>query len=93
MAPAKLIAENAGVDGEVVVDRIRSSEWRIGYNAMAGRFEDLIDSGIIDPCRVTRCGLQYAVSIAGIVLTTQAIMVDKVREPKPSVPHVPGISP
>ncbi|XP_010695947.2 chaperonin 60 subunit alpha 2, chloroplastic isoform X2 [Beta vulgaris subsp. vulgaris] len=93
LAPAKLIAANAGVDGEVVVEIIRTSDWQIGYNAMAGRFENLLDAGIIDPCRVTRCGLQYAVSIAGLVLTTQAILVDKMRKPKPSVPHVPGITP
>lgn len=93
VAPAKSIAENAGVDGEVVVERIRTSDWRIGYNAMAGRFEDLFDAGIIDPCRVTRCCLQYAVSIAGLVLTTQAILVEKNKEPKPLVPHIPGISP
>uniref|UniRef100_A0A803LR98 Uncharacterized protein n=2 Tax=Chenopodium quinoa TaxID=63459 RepID=A0A803LR98_CHEQI len=93
LAPAKSISENAGVDGEVVVDKIRTSDWRFGYNAMAGQFEDLIDAGIIDPCRVTKCGLQYAVSIAGLVLTTQAILVDKVKEPKPLVPHIPGISP
>uniref|UniRef100_A0A803MZF8 Uncharacterized protein n=2 Tax=Chenopodium quinoa TaxID=63459 RepID=A0A803MZF8_CHEQI len=93
LAPAKSISENAGVDGEVVVDKIRTSDWRFGYNAMAGRFEDLIDAGIIDPSRVTKCGLQYAVSIAGLVLTTQAILVDKVKEPKPLVPHIPGISP
>lgn len=93
LAPAKSIAENAGVDGEIVVERIRTSDWRIGYNAMASRFEDLIDAGVVDPCRVTRCGLQYAVSIAGLVLTTQAILVEKIKEPKPLVPHIPGISP
>ncbi|KAK9678061.1 hypothetical protein RND81_11G185800 [Saponaria officinalis] len=93
LAPAKTIAGNAGVDGDVVVERTRNSEWRVGYNAMTGRYEDLVDGGVIDPCRVTRCGLQYAVSIAGLILTTQAILVDKIRKPKPLVPHVPGISP
>jgi len=93
LAPAKLIAQNAGVDGEAIVDRVRDSDWRSGYNAMMGRFEDLVDAGVVDPCCVTRCGLQYAVSIAGLVLTTQAILVEKMRKPKPLVPHVPGIYP
>ncbi|KAJ8421062.1 hypothetical protein Cgig2_018518 [Carnegiea gigantea] len=93
LAPAKLIADNAGFDGEVIVDRVQDSDWRSGYNAMMGRFEDLIEAGVVDPCRVTRCSLQYAVSIAGLVLTTQAILVEKTRKPKPLVPHVPGIYP
>ncbi|KAJ8438090.1 hypothetical protein Cgig2_019938 [Carnegiea gigantea] len=92
LAPAKLIADNAGFDGEVIVDRVQDSDWS-GYNAMMGRFEDLIEAGVVDPCRVTRCSLQYAVSIAGLVLTTQAILVEKTRKPKPLVPHVPGIYP
>ncbi|KAL2939564.1 Chaperonin 60 subunit alpha 2 chloroplastic [Bienertia sinuspersici] len=93
LAPAKSIAENAGVDGELIAETISNSDWRIGYNAMTGKFEDLLHAGVIDPCRVTRCCLQYAVSIAGIVLTTQAIMVEKTKEPEPLVPQIPGISP
>ncbi|KAH9627159.1 hypothetical protein KSS87_018399 [Heliosperma pusillum] len=93
LAPTKAIAANAGVDGDVVVAKTCTSEWRFGYNAMTDRYEDLVEAGVIDPCRVTRCALQYAVSIAGLVLSTQAILVDRFRKPKPSVPHVPGISP
>ncbi|XP_031398206.1 chaperonin 60 subunit alpha 2, chloroplastic isoform X2 [Punica granatum] len=91
--PAKAIAANAGVDGDVVVEKTRAGGWRIGYNAMTGEYEDLLDAGVIDPCRVSRCALQSAVSIAGIVLTTQAVLVEKIRTPKPAVPHVPGITP
>lgn len=93
LAPAKSIAANAGVDGETVVEKIRTSDWRIGYNAMTGTYEDLAIAGVLDPCRVSRCALENAVSIAGIVLTTQAIMVDKIKEKEPAVPHIPGISP
>lgn len=93
LAPAKLIATNAGVDGEVVVERIRNSNWEVGYNAMTGKYEDLLVGGVVDPCRVSRCALQNAVSVASIVLTTQAVLVEKTRKPKPAVPHVPGISP
>ncbi|GMH06957.1 hypothetical protein Nepgr_008797 [Nepenthes gracilis] len=93
LAPAKLIAANAGVDGEFVVEKIRASDWQTGYNAMTDRFEDLVDAGVVDPCCVTRCALENAVSIAGLVLTAQAILVQKTKKPKPLVPHVPGISP
>ncbi|KAL7089700.1 hypothetical protein ACP275_13G199700 [Erythranthe tilingii] len=93
LAPAKLIAANAGVDGDVVVEKIKACDSRIGYNAMNGRFEDLMDAGVIDPCRVSRCALENAVSVAGMILTTQAILVEKTKTPKPLVPHIPGISP
>ncbi|KAJ6869576.1 hypothetical protein NC651_034342 [Populus alba x Populus x berolinensis] len=93
LAPAKTIATNEGVDGTVVVENIRSCDWRTGYNAMTGRYEDLLNAGVVDPCRVPRCALQSAVSIAGIVLTTQAVLVEKIKKPKPAVPYVPGITP
>ncbi|PWA39635.1 TCP-1/cpn60 chaperonin family protein [Artemisia annua] len=92
-APAKLIAANAGVDGEVVIEKIKSLAWEYGYNAMTDTYEDLMAAGVIDPCRVSRCALQNAVSIAGIVLTTQAVLVEKIKEPKPPVPLLPGIHP
>ncbi|KAJ0832124.1 putative chaperonin Cpn60/TCP-1 family, groEL-like apical domain superfamily [Helianthus annuus] len=92
-APARLIAVNAGVDGEVVVEKIKTLDWEFGYNAMTNIYEDLITAGIIDPCRVSRCALQNAVSIAGIILTTQAVLVEKIKQPKPPVPLLPGIHP
>ncbi|CAN6584473.1 unnamed protein product [Malus baccata var. baccata] len=93
LAPAKAIATNAGDDGEVVVEKTKSSDWRVGYNAMTGNYEDLPDAGVIDPCRVSRCALQIAASIAGVVLTTQAVLVEKTKKKKPAVPFVPGITP
>ncbi|KAJ4822304.1 hypothetical protein Tsubulata_006418 [Turnera subulata] len=83
VAPATLIAQNAGIEGEVVVDKIKDSEWEIGYNAMNDKYENLVEAGVIDPAKVTRCGLQNAASVAGMVLTTQAIVVEK---PKPKAP-------
>lgn len=93
LAPAKSIATNAGVDGEIVVEKIRTSDWRIGYNAMTGMYEDLPNAGVLDPCRVSRCALENAVSIAGLLLTTQAILVEKAKQKEPRVPLVPGIAP
>ncbi|KAL1538463.1 chaperonin 60 subunit alpha 2, chloroplastic [Salvia divinorum] len=93
LAPAKVIAANAGVDGDMVLEKIRACDSNFGYNAMSGRYEDLIAAGVIDPCRVSRCALQNAVSVAGMILTTQAIMVEKIKKTKPLVPHIPGISP
>lgn len=84
-APARIIAENAGTEGEVVVQKLLGQPFEIGYNAMADRMEDLLAAGVIDPCKVTRNALQNACSIAGIMLTTQAVMVEK---SKPKV--VPG---
>uniref|UniRef100_N1QYQ2 Putative RuBisCO large subunit-binding protein subunit alpha, chloroplastic n=1 Tax=Aegilops tauschii TaxID=37682 RepID=N1QYQ2_AEGTA len=83
-APASLIANNAGVEGEVVIEKIRESEWEMGYNAMTDKYENLIESGVIDPAKVTRCALQNAASVSGMVLTTQAIVVEKPK-PKPKV--------
>ncbi|XP_042499067.1 ruBisCO large subunit-binding protein subunit alpha [Macadamia integrifolia] len=93
LVPASSIARNAGVEGSVVVEKLRASEWHIGYNAMTDKYEDLLDAGIIDPCRVSRCALQNAASVAGVVLLTQAVLVEKTKMPKPRVPHVPGITP
>jgi len=79
VAPACLIAQNAGVEGEVIVEKVKASEWEIGYNAMVDKFENLVESGVIDPAKVTRCALQNAASVAGMVLTTQAIVVEKLK--------------
>ncbi|CAN0898921.1 RuBisCO large subunit-binding protein subunit alpha, chloroplastic [Linum grandiflorum] len=83
VAPASLIAQNAGVEGEVVVEKVMNSEWEIGYNAMTDTYENLVEAGVIDPAKVTRCALQNSASVAGMVLTTQAIVVEK---PKPKAP-------
>ncbi|KAJ4702494.1 RuBisCO large subunit-binding protein subunit alpha, chloroplastic [Melia azedarach] len=91
--PAMSIATNAGVDGTIVAEKTRTCDWKFGYNAMTGIYEDLLSAGVVDPCRVSRCALQNAVSIAAVVLTTQAVMVDKIKLPEPPIPQVPGITP
>lgn len=92
LAPACLIAQNAGVEGEVVVEKVKASEWEFGYNALTNSFENLVEAGVIDPAKVTRCALQNAASVAGMVLTTQAIVVDKPK-PKTAAPAGAGQPP
>jgi chaperonin GroEL len=88
-APLKRIAENAGQNGAVVAERIKEKDFNVGYNAVTGEFVDLFEAGIVDPAKVTRSALQNAASIAGMVLTTEAIVVDK-PEPKEAAPAAPG---
>ncbi|MFN7384315.1 MAG: chaperonin GroEL, partial [Dolichospermum sp.] len=76
-APLRQIADNAGVEGSVIVSRVRETALNIGYNVATGEFEDLIAAGIIDPAKVVRSALQNAASIAGMVLTTEAIIAEK----------------
>ena len=79
-APARLIASNAGHEGAVVVQQIETKTGAYGLNAATGVFEDLIKAGVIDPAKVTRAALQNAASIAGLLLTTEAIVADKPAE-------------
>ena len=75
-APAKMIAENAGKDGSVVVEEIKKLEGNFGYNAYLDKFEDLVAAGIIDPTKVTRSALENAASVAALFITTEAIVTD-----------------
>ena len=83
--PLRQIAFNAGYEGGVVVERVRSSETTVGFNAASGDYEDLMASGIIDPAKVTRSTLQNAASIAGLLLTTEALIAEE-KEDKPPMP-------
>jgi len=74
--PLRQIAENAGVDGAVVVEEVKKGKDAYGYNAQTGEYMDLIEAGIIDPTKVTRSALQNASSIAGMILTTEAVITD-----------------
>ena len=65
------------------MEKIKNSEWEVGYNAMTDKYENLVQAGVIDPAKVTRCALQNSASVAGMVLTTQAIVVEK---PRPKAP-------
>ncbi|HEY2924371.1 MAG TPA: chaperonin GroEL [Candidatus Eisenbacteria bacterium] len=85
-APLKTIASNAGAEGSIVAERLRTQKGAMGFNAATGQYEDLFESGIVDPTKVTRSALQNAVSIASLVLTTEAVITDAPEEEKPSMP-------
>ena len=87
-SPLKQIAINAGLEGGVVVEKVRGLEAGFGLDAATGEYVDMIKSGIIDPAKVTRSALQNAASIAALFLTTEAVIADK-PEPKPAAP-MPG---
>ena len=74
--PVRQIAENAGSEGSVIVSQIRAAEKGIGYNAATDTFENMIESGIVDPTKVTRTALQNAASVAALLLTTEAVVAD-----------------
>ncbi|MGV0025854.1 chaperonin GroEL [Phormidesmis priestleyi] len=80
-APLKRIAENAGQNGAVIAEKVREKEFNVGFNAATNEYVDMFEAGIVDPAKVTRSALQNAASIAGMVLTTECIVVDK-PEPK-----------
>jgi len=86
--PLKQIAVNAGLEGGVVVDKVRNLEGAYGLNAASGEYEDLVSAGVIDAAKVTRSALQNAASIAALFLTTEAVIVDKPE--KDGAPAMPG---
>ena len=86
-APLKQIAVNAGLEGGVVVEKVRGLDKGYGLNAATGEYEDLIKAGILDPVKVTRSALQNAASIAALFLTTEAVIADK---PEKAAPAMPG---
>ncbi|MEE8573295.1 MAG: chaperonin GroEL [Gemmatimonadota bacterium] len=88
--PLRQIAQNAGAEGSIVVERVRekkSLNW--GYNAATNKYEDLVKNGVIDPTKVTRAALQNAASISGLLLTTECVVVDK-PEQEAAMPGMPG---
>jgi len=88
--PIRMIAQNAGAEGSIVVERVRESKDKnFGYNAQTDNYEDLVKTGVIDPTKVTRTALQNAASIAGLLLTTECVVVEK-KEDKPAPASPPG---
>jgi len=84
--PIRMIVHNAGGEGSIVVEKVRSAkENTFGYNALTDTYEDLVQAGVIDPTKVTRTALQNAASIAGLLLTTEALIVEK-KDDKPAAP-------
>jgi len=79
-APLRIISENAGVEGSVVLMNVKNGKGAYGYNARTENYEDLKSAGVIDPTKVTRIALENASSIAGMVLTTECVINDKPEE-------------
>lgn len=88
--PARQIAVNAGVDGSIIVDRIKNSKDGVGYNAANDEWVDMFVAGIIDPAKVTRIALQNAASVASLILTTECAVTD-IPAPEPAAPMNPGM--
>jgi chaperonin GroEL len=88
--PVRQIADNAGMEGSVVGEKVKEGKDAFGLNAETGEYEDLIKAGIIDPTKVTRFALQNAASVAALMLTTEAMVAEKPTEEKPMPPMPPG---
>jgi chaperonin GroEL len=87
--PLRWIASNAGADGAVVLDKVKNGKGAFGFNAAAEEYEDLVKAGIVDPTKVVRTALQNAASVAGLLITTEAMIADKPEKKKdaPAMPH------
>ncbi len=90
--PMRQIANNAGHEGSVVVEKTKGLEREIGFNALYGRYENLFEAGIVDPAKVTRSALQNAASIAALLLTTECLIADKQEDDDaPKMPNMPNM--
>ena len=89
-APVKQIAANAGLEGSVIADKVKTSAKGIGYNAVTGELANMMDIGIVDPTKVTRSALSNAASVAAMVLTTESIVADKPEKEAPAAPPMGG---
>ena len=87
--PLRWIASNAGADGSVILDKVKNGKGAFGFNAATEEFEDLVKSGIVDPTKVVRTALQNAASVAGLLITTEAMIAEKPEKRKdaPAMPH------
>ena len=88
--PVKQIAKNAGLEGSVIVDKVKTCKDGEGYNALTEKYVDMIKDGIVDPVKVTRSALQNAASVAAMVLTTESLVADKPEPEKPAPAMDPG---
>ena len=87
--PLRTIVENAGVEGSVVVQKIKEGKGDFGYNARTEKYENLLAAGVIDPTKVARVALENAASVAGMFLTTECVIADKKEE----TPAMPAMNP
>ncbi len=89
--PLRRIVENAGLEGSIVLQRVLEGQGAFGYNARSDKYEDLVAAGVIDPTKVTRTALQNAASVAGLMLTTDAMVAELVEEKKGGGGHGHGM--
>ena len=82
--PTRQIADNAGAEGSLVVQRVKTEAGAVGYNAQTDKYEDLVKAGVIDPTKVVRAAIENASSIAGLLLTTEALVTEIPEEEKPA---------
>lgn len=88
--PVRQISENAGMEGSVIVDKLKQADTGIGYDAKSNQWVNMIEAGIVDPTKVTRSALQNAASVAALLLTTEGVIADR---PAPDMPPMPGMDP
>ncbi len=88
--PVRIIASNAGKEGSVIVERLKKEGQGIGYNASSDEWVDMIEAGIVDPTKVTRSALQYAASVAAMILTTETLVADQPEKEAPALPGAGG---
>jgi chaperonin GroEL len=91
--PLRWIAQNAGIDGSIVVDKVKSAKGNFGFNAATEEYEDLMKAGVIDPTKVVRTALQNAASVASLLLTTEAMIAEKPEKKKAGGGGMPGMPP
>ena len=90
--PVRQIAENAGFEGSVIVERLKGEETGVGLNAATGNWENMVEAGIVDPTKVVRSALQNAASVASLLLSTEAVVADHPEPEAPQAPN-PGMDP
>ena len=94
-APVRQIAENAGLEGSIIVERLKNSEVGVGFNAATNEWVNMLEAGIVDPTKVTRSSLQHAASVAAMFLTTEAVVAnipeENNNEPQPGMGGMPGM--
>ena len=87
--PVKQIAKNAGLEGSVIIEKIKNSKPGIGFNALIEEYVDMVEAGIVDPAKVTRSALQNATSVASTLLTTESVVAN-IKEETPAMPAGAG---
>ena len=90
-APLREIVTNAGEEPSVILNKVKEGSGNYGYNAATGEFVDMVEAGILDPTKVTRTALQNAASIAGLMITTEAMVADAPKKDEPAMPGAGGM--